>query len=74
MFEGQLFTVTAVNGSFLDAADYSTDSLRFDNLTWEEAVELARLSFLQDYEIVIWRMPEADENEQTESAVPEKAV
>lgn len=74
MFEGQLFTVIAVNGSFLDAVDPGTDSLRFDNLTWEEAIELARLSFEQGYEIVVWRMPEADENEQTENAISEKAI
>lgn len=59
MFEGQLFTVIAVNGSFLDAVDPGTDSLRFDNLTWEEAIELARLSFEQGYEIVVWRMADA---------------
>ena len=74
MFENQSFTVIAVNGCFLDCADPSTDSLRFDWLTWNEAVELARLSFLQGFEIVIWRMPEEDKNEQTEDAIPEKAV
>lgn len=55
MFEGQRFTVLAVDGAFLDAADPGTDALRFDGLTWEEAVELARLSFDQGYQIVIWR-------------------
>ena len=58
MFGGQLFTVTAINGCFLDAADPGTDSLRFDNLTWEEAVTLARLSFDQGYQIVIWQVEE----------------
>lgn len=74
MFENQLFTVIAIAGAFLDAAAAGTDSLRFDNLTWEEAVTLARLSFEQGFEIVVWRMPEADENEQTENAIPEKAL
>lgn len=74
MFEDQLFTVISVNGSFLDAADPGTDSLRFDNLTWEEAVELAKLSFSQGFELVLWRMPEADEDEQTENAIPEESL
>lgn len=74
MFKDQFFTVTAINGSFLDAADFDTDSLRFDNLSWEEAVQLARLCFDQGFELVIWRMPEADEHEQTENAIPEKTI
>lgn len=74
MFENQLFTVTAVNGSFLDAASINTDSLRFDNLTWAAAVQLARLCFDQGFELVIWRMPEADKNEQTENAISEKTI
>lgn len=59
MFENQLFTVIAVDGSFLNAADPGTDSLRFDGLTWDEAVEMARLSFGQGYQIVVWRSEEA---------------
>lgn len=74
MFEDHFFTVTAVNGSFLDAADLDTDSLRFDNLTWEEAVQLDSLCFDQGFELVIWRMPEADKNEQTENPIPEKTI
>ena len=58
MFENQLFTVIAIAGAFLDAADAGTDSLRFDGLTWDEAVTLARLSFGQGYEIVIWQVEE----------------
>lgn len=74
MFKNQLFTVTAVNGSFLDAADPGTDSLRLYNLTWDEAAELTRLLFLQDFEIVIWQMPGAGEDEQKENAISEKTV
>ena len=59
MFEGQRFTVLAVDGAFLDAADPGTDALRFYGLTWEEAVELARLSFDQGYQIVVWRAEES---------------
>lgn len=58
MFDGQHFTIIAVDGSFLDAADTGTDSLRFDGLTWTEAVELARLSFNQGFQVVLWRAEE----------------
>lgn len=74
MFENQFFTIIAVNGSFLDVADPSTDSLRFDYLTWDEAVTLARLSFEQGFEIVVWRMPEAGKDEQAENALPKEAL
>ena len=50
------YTVLPINGSFLDVLDRGTDSLRYDDLTWSEAVELCRLSFMQGYECVIWRM------------------
>ena len=64
MFEGQRFTVLAVDGAFLDAADPGTDALRFDGLTWEEAVELARLSFDQGYQIVVWQAEESADTTQ----------
>lgn len=64
MFENQLFTVIAIAGAFLDAADAGTDSLRFDGLTWEEAVTLARLSFDQGYQIVIWQVEETPDTGQ----------
>lgn len=64
MFENQLFTVIAIDGALLDAVDPGTDSLRFDNLTWDEAVTLARLSFFQGYQVVVWRVEEsADPNQ-----------
>lgn len=53
---GSLYTVLAVNGDFADAIIPETDSLRYDGLSWDEAVELCRLSFMQGYECVIWRM------------------
>lgn len=59
MFDGQRFTVIAIAGEFIDASSLGTDSLRFDDLTWEDAVTLARLSFDQGYEIVIWRVEES---------------
>ena len=64
MFENQLFTVIAIAGAFLDAADAGTDSLRFDGLTWEESVELARLSFCMGYQVVIWRAEESADTTQ----------
>ena len=72
MLDG-LFTVIAVDGPAADLSDVGTDSLRYDGLSWEEAVELARLSFMQGFEIVLWRERE-ENNGQTESAVSEKAV
>lgn len=65
MFEGQLFTVIAINGSFLDVDDPNVDSLRFDGLNWEDAVSLARLSFDQGFEIVVWR---TEDEEQCQTA------
>ena len=72
MMDGK-FTVIAVNGEVVDLAEPLTDSLRFDNLSWSESVELCRLSFMQGYQCVIWMMEDGDD-EQTESAVPEKDI
>ena len=58
MNENQLYTVIAIDGAFLDAADSNTDSQRFHGLTWEEAVTLARLAFGQGFEIVLWQVEE----------------
>ena len=41
------YTVLPINGSFLDVLDPGTESLRYDGLSWEEAVELCRISFNQ---------------------------
>lgn len=49
------FTVLAVDGSFFDVGELGTDSLRFDELTWDNAVDLARLSFAQGFQIIIWQ-------------------
>lgn len=49
------YTVIVVDGSYLDAYTPGNDSVRFDGLTWNEAAELSRLAFAQDYEIVLWR-------------------
>lgn len=73
MFDGILFSVTAVDGPYFDAIDPDTDSLRFDGLTWDDAVALARLSFMQGFQVVIWAT-EDGENETEENTVPEKVI
>lgn len=57
-----LFTVIVVDGDYFNAFEIcsQTDSVRFDGLTWEDSMELARLSFMQGFEIVIWRQDEGE--------------
>lgn len=50
-----MYSVTVINGNYLDAADIETETLHYDGLSFDEAVELCRLSFSQGYECVIWR-------------------
>ncbi len=52
--ENQRFTVIPVEGNACELTDSFTQSLRYDNLTWSESVELARLSFRQGFQVVIW--------------------
>ncbi len=66
------YTVLPINGSFLDVLDPGTESLRYDDLTWDEAVELCRLSFLQGFECVIWRTTENGEAGESETAQTDK--
>lgn len=49
------FTVIPVDGAAISAAEPMTQSLRYDGLTWTEAVELCRLSFAQGFECIIWK-------------------
>lgn len=49
------FTVIPVDGGPEDIDNICIPSVRYDNLTWAESAELARLSFLQGYTVVIWR-------------------
>lgn len=51
-----LFSVLVINGSFATLDQCQEDSLQYDGLTWAEAQELVRLSFVQGYEAVIWRL------------------
>lgn len=50
------FTVIVVDGEAIDMGDFGTSSIRYDNLSWEESVQLARLSFNQGFEIVLWKV------------------
>ena len=50
------FTVIVVDGESADLGNFDTDSIRYDNLTWDEIVQLARLSFTQGFEIVLWKV------------------
>lgn len=59
--DDQRFTVISVDGEVADLTDVYTQSLRYDGLSWTESVELARLSFLQGYTIVIWQEDTAED-------------
>lgn len=50
------FTVIVVDGETADIGDFDTPSIRYDDLSWEESVQLARLSFNQGFEIVVWKI------------------
>lgn len=63
MLDGFRFTVIVVDGEVVDMGDLSTSSIRYDGLTWEESAELARLSFAQGFEIVVWKMDDTGEKE-----------
>lgn len=67
----ELYTVLPINGSFLDILDPGTEFLRYDCLTWEEAVELCRISFLQGYQLVIWQQADTEEEDSTEGGTGE---
>ena len=54
--EEMLFTVVVINGHWTTQDQYGQDSLRYEGLSWQETSELVRMSFLQGYEAVIWKM------------------
>lgn len=56
MGENELFTVIVVDGEVANLCDIDTPSIRYDGLSWDESVQLARLSFAQGFEIVIWKI------------------
>ncbi len=57
----QRFTVIPIDGNACEMADPFTPSLCYAGLTWDESVELARLSFEQGFQVVIWK--EGDQEE-----------
>ncbi len=59
--ENQRFTVIPVDGNACEMTDPFTPSLCYAGLTWDESVELARLSFEQGFQVVIWK--EGDQEE-----------
>ncbi len=63
------FSVIPIDGQAVDLCTPYTESLRYDGLTWSEAVELCRLSFMQGFQVVIWMVDECGEEEQTEAAI-----
>lgn len=50
------FTVIVVDGESAELGNFDTLSVRYDDLTWEQSVELAKLSFTQGFEIVLWKI------------------
>ena len=56
MCKEKRFVVIPVDGEPGSLADPCTQSLRYNGLTWEESVELARLSFLQGYAVIVWQV------------------
>lgn len=54
------FSVIVVDGEAADLCNVDTQSLRYDGLTWDEGVQLARLSFGQGFEIVIWKLDDSE--------------
>lgn len=58
--EEMRFCVLVVDGQVVDLDCAETQALRFEPLSWTEAVELARLSFMQGFQCVFWRVGEAD--------------
>ena len=51
------FTVFTVDGDFFDYIEPGVYAVRYDNLTWREAVQLCRLAFRQGHDVVLRAMP-----------------
>ena len=54
--EEMLFTVAVIDGHWTTQDQYGQNCLYYEGVSWEEATELVRLSFLQGFETVIWRI------------------
>ena len=57
-----LFSVVAIDGEFTDFLnDLSMPYLRYDSLTWKDAVQLCELSFAQGFQCVIWKLDDGND-------------
>ena len=63
-----MYIVFLIDGAFVDAADAGTSVIRFDGLTWDEALNLARMGLEQGYDVV-FRQEEVDEHGEEERSV-----
>lgn len=48
-------------------------SLKYENVSWNEATELARLSFKEGYKLVIWQMDDGEEVGGTDNGATESS-
>ena len=48
-----VFTVFAVDGDFRSFEELETNYMRYDKLSWEEAITLCLLSFRQGYQVIV---------------------
>ena len=55
------FVVIAIDGNAADLVEPYTNSLRYDGLNWQESADLCRLSFMQGYQCVLWKIDEEKE-------------
>lgn len=55
------FVLIVIDGHFSDFFDPSTDSVKFEGLTWEESVQLAKISFRNGHEVVIWEQERVED-------------
>ncbi len=58
------FDVIALDGDIFDfVEDPTTPYLKYQHLTWEEAVELCRLSFRQGFRCILWQTGDMEHGE-----------
>lgn len=54
------FDLLVLDGDVSDVNDPTTSALRYNNLSWEQSVQLAGLSFREGYVVVIWKKTEEE--------------
>lgn len=60
MPENSRFSIFVLDGEVSDFSDIDTPYLRYEGLSWADAVELARLSFTQGFTVCIWQLSDGD--------------